>query len=395
MDFANFDEKSFSPEQTTMNRLLRLFGLLLVATFILPVDRRGSLLISVWDQLGSVSVIDSIRLVLPAVVGCVFVWLGFFAKLEVKLKAAIAAGALGMLVLVGVNPFEIFRVVMPPISGNAATLDVIEYRTGVRLDLTPGRFFPREDTLHLVLLGLGLVTLGVGGRYRDKLQSSRLGAYILMAASVLILAYYVAPYSKGKVAASANITLYKGFYKVSGKLVREAKRMEERVDDVWGQTMDRQAAEERKRIDAKIKEGKMAGQLKISAVYFLVIYFVPALLALLGILSWKPSEHKNHRVIAGRLVGWGAGIYLLAFLFPLVMKEAMMETGPGFWPNLRAFIILAAMLMGLTITVALVVRHYVEGGKNDDGLSADPLAWDEEDAGVSAAGTDWDHDDLS
>ncbi len=375
MDFEDFDEAHFSPEQTALNRFLRLFAVLLIATLVLPIDRTAAGdPVNVWDRFGVDSFLEIVRLVIPAVVGLVFAYLGWFAKMEIRLKSSIAAGALAAMVLVGVNPFEVLRIVLPPISADKFTLDSLAYTTGVRLELKDGEFFPREGTLHLLMLGLGLMALGVGGRYRDSLQSSRLGAYIMMGASVIIAAYYIWPYG-GQMAAAKNVELYRNFYKISAKMVEEGEAMEKRLEELGTISHDVNEQRSKAAFEEMIRERKMAGQLKLSSIYFLGIYFIPAALALFGAFGWGRSKYKGHRAVFGRMASWGASVYLLAFLLPLLFKEGMRKGGPGFLPNLRSYILLAVVFVGVTLTVATVLQKFLEPEKNDDALDEDPLAW--------------------
>jgi len=374
MDFEEFDERLFSPDQTSLNRFLRIAGVLLLATAVLPIDRTAAGPVNIWDRFGVISVLETIRLVLPAVVGLVFVYLGWFARLEVKLKAAGGAGALAVMLLFGVNPFEVLRIVLPPISADPYTLDSLAYTTGVRLRLVNGEYFPREDTLHLVLLGFGLAAMGVGGRYRATLQSSRIGAYIMMGATVLIAAYYVWPYG-GKMAAQQNVELYRGFHQVATKMVEEGEEMEDALEEVGVVSHSESAQLHKAEFKVMIRQKKMAGQLKLSSVYFMGIYFLPALIVLFGAFGWGRSRYKGHRAVFGRLGGWGASVYLLAFLLPLLFKEGMRKAGPGFLPNLRSYIILAAVFVGVTLTVSMLLQKVLEPDANDDALHEDPLAW--------------------
>ncbi len=374
MDFENFDEAAFSPQQTSLNRFCKGFAVLLLATAVLPIDRFADAPVNVWDRFGVASTLDTIRLVLPAVLGLVFGYLGFVSRHALKVKSGIVVLGLLLLVLVGVNPFEVLRVVLPPISGSAASLDRIALLTGVSLPMVDGEYFPREDTLHLILLGLGLATLAVGGRYRDLLQSSRLGSYVMMGAAALIVAYYLVPYG-GAPAAKRNLDLYRGFYQVAGKLVEHGELMEKSVEELDDLTLI--TTEEKLALRADAREVKMAGQLKISAVYFMFVYFVPLLLVLLSLPAWKESRYKGHKATFGRLAGWGASVYLLAVLLPLLFKEGMRTTGPGFLPNLRSYFIFAAVFVGITIAGSILLKEVVEPDKDDEGLHDDPLAWKE------------------
>ncbi|MFT5435077.1 MAG: hypothetical protein ACI9OJ_005794, partial [Myxococcota bacterium] len=153
MDFDNFDERVFSPEQTSLSRFLKAIGVLLVLTFVIPISRTGAgTAINVWDKFGMVGFIDLIRLVLPAVVGLAFVYLGFFARMELKLRAGITSGLLLLMVVVGINPLAIFDVVVPPLSGR---------RGEMLLGMVKGEYFPREDLMHVIFLTIGLIGLGV------------------------------------------------------------------------------------------------------------------------------------------------------------------------------------------------------------------------------------------
>ncbi|MFT7623701.1 MAG: hypothetical protein ACI9WU_002884, partial [Myxococcota bacterium] len=216
--------------------------------------------------------------------------------------------------------------------------------------------------------------LGVGGRYRDMLQSSRIGTWIMMGASVLIVAYYVVPYG-GKVAAAKNIELYQGFYEVAGKLVEQGQAMENAIDNLGEEMM--MTSQEKLVLRAGAREVKMAGQLKLSAAYFMVIYFVPLMLVLFGALGWRPSRYRGHRAVFGRMAGWGASVYLLAFLLPLLMKEGMRKSGPGFLPNLRSYFIFATVFVGVTLIGSILIKEFVEPQADDDGLHDNPLAWQE------------------
>lgn len=362
MDFDDFDEAVFNPEQTSLNRFYRAFGVLLLATFVLPIGRTLAASpqpINVWDQFGVASTLDVTRMMLPAVAGAVFIYLGFFGRLGVKLKSGVGAAALLVLVFAGVNPFEILRVVVPPVSGPLA-----EFKFG----MMDGQYFPRENTLHLILLGAGLILLGAGGRYKSLLVRSKLGPYMMMASVVLISAYYLIPYD-GKIAAARNVELYTDFHEFAGELVQTARDLEQEMGDV--------PPEFRREMSSAIKAGKMAGQLKLSAAYFLSIYFVPLLLCLFCIPSWFTSRFQGHRAIWARMCGWGASIYLLAFLFPLLAKESMRKTGEGFFPNLRSYIIFAAVFVGLTLTLSMFIKHLLEPELSDETLPADPLEWKE------------------
>ena len=334
MDFENFDENLFNPQQTVLNRYLKFFGVLLLVTFFLPIDRGP---VNVWDRFGVDGALTLVRLLLPALVGLGFAYLAWLTRLKLGPKAIATSGLLVLMLILGVNPFEILRVVLPPVTGELG-----EELFG----MVDGGYFPREDTLHLVLLGTGLVLLGAGGRYRTQRLSSRIGSIGLIAGAVVLCAYYLVPYEGTKLAFMRNRELYASFHRFAEGLPTE--------------------------------EAGLAGQLKLSAAYFMVIYYVPVVLAGIGAGAWIPSRYKGHRTVFSTIAGWGASAYLLAFLLPMLIKESMRKTGVGFTPNLRSYIIMAAIFVGLTIALAMGVEKLLEPNASDDHLPEDPLAWKEQ-----------------
>ena len=347
MDFENFDERVFSPEQTTLNRYLRAFGVLLLATFLLPIDRGKN----VWDAFGVVSALDAIRLVLPAAVGLGFVYLGFVARIAVLPKAAAIAGSLALVLVVGVDPFEVLRVAVPPVAGGCAT---------TLFGMVDGHYWPREDLLHRVLLGAGLLVLGIGGRYRTLRLRSMIGPGVMIAGTVILLGYYLWPYDSS-VPAKYNIELYKMLHATPAAV--EAGELQGSASCVAQMRFH--------------MEGGKGGQMKLSAVYFLVIYFVPLAIAAFSGLAWRRGRYRGHGAVPARLAGWGSVVYLLAFLFPLLVKEGLRKTGVGFLPNLRSYILLAGIFVGLLLAVPLILREKLEPKAADDGLPDDPFSWAE------------------
>lgn len=400
-------------------------GAVLIATAILPFDRRGASGVNLFDRAGSLRTLAVIRLALPAVVGMGFIYLGLFARFALGIKAAIAAGLLTLMVLVGVDMFEILRVARPPIAGKGG-----ERLFGMRA----GTYFPREDTLHLVLLGAGLCVLGASGRYRTKLQSSKLGSYGLMCGCALLLLYYVVPYKGMKVPAVRNVALtldftsyadklakahedlgktllnwpraghskqgeaFKDYFQASksemyrrmmGGLVREQSQYEITVPEAV------EVIERARKLRVTPVElatyAPAAPQIKVSAWYFTAIYLIPLMLALIAIGAFKPSRYHGHRALYAKAAQWGSIAYLLAFLLPMLAKEGMkseaqakmeqLATGEkwlGFWPNFRAYLLLAVFLSGFVITLSIAVRELIEPERTDAGLPANPLEWRDE-----------------
>lgn len=329
MDFENFDEALYNPRQTTLNRFLIGFGVLLVATFLLPIDRGP---VNIWDRFGVDGGLTVLRLLLPAAVGAAFLYLGVFAKLDVKVKSTVTAGLLATMVVVGVNPFEVLRIVVAPVDPLLTT----------GLGMVDGAYFPREDLTHLILLGAALVTLGVGGGYRAQRQSSRIGAWITMGGGALLAAYYLVPYD-GQIPFARNLTLHGDFNAVAAEIGNE--------------------------------DPAHAGALQLAAAYFAVVYFAPFLLGIVSIGAWFKTRYLGDRILFAKLSGWGAPLYLLGLLLPMLFKEGGRVDGAGFLPNLRSYIILATIMVGLTLAVAMALVAHLEPEATDTELPESPMEW--------------------
>ena len=356
------DEALLDPNQRAVGLTARCVGILLALTWVIPIGRQSGAPVNVWDTFGVADTLEVVRLVLPGVVGILFIIIGFFMRMTVKQKStAMSAGLLALLVF-GVNPFAILSVVTPPIDGRVAEL---------MFGMVEGSYFPREDVTHLVLLGLGLGMFGVAGRYRSTVQTSPIGSYLLVAATFVLMAYYVWPYDSGRVPAVRNATLYSEYHAFPDRLQAGVRAIENQLyqldPEVIHSTHFRKLG----------RDVRLLGQVKLSAAYFAVIYFVPLLLILLALPSLKPSRYRNHRTVPARLVGWGASAYLLAFLFPLVLKESGKTTGDGFLAAARNYLLFAAIFLGSTVSFSAALREWLEPEQNNDCLPEDPLAWKE------------------
>lgn len=365
MDYEDFDGLDFDPQMVAIRRYLKFFSILLLATFILPIDRINLSPVNVWDRFGVDDALTMIRWVLPAVVGLTFLYLGWLSSASLKVTAGLITACLLLVVLVGVNPLEIMRVVVPPLSGGW---------TDTYFGTVEGAYFPREDALHQFFLGAGLVGLGVGGRYSGLLNSSRFSRWISLAAIVMLLAYYLFPYGS-RVPAERNIELYKSYYVFADQTPQFADTLKEKLGKEGRSDEFRQM---RRIAERRIANMKGLGQLRLTAAYYAVVYFIPVLLLLFMLPALKKARYRGHNIIFAGAVGWGASVYLLAFLFPLLVKETMRVTGPGFLGNLRSYIIFAAVFVGLTVGASTFLKEWLEGGATDDHLPKDPLQWTED-----------------
>jgi len=358
--WGELNESLLDPQQQSLNLAARLLGILLVATWILPIGRAQGAPINVWDTFGVVKTIDVVRLLLPGAVGVLFIAVGFFLQLTVKWKSTLMTGGLLSLLAIGINPFAVLSVVIPPIDGRVAEL---------MFDMVDGSYFPREDLLHLTLLGLGLGLFGIAGRYRTLVQTSQLGGYLMAIASAFLVAYYVWPYTSGKVPAIGNASLYAEYHAFPERIQNGVRALENELyqldPDIIHTTHFQKIG----------RDVKLLGQVKLTSVYFLCIYFVPLLLILTAIPALRPSRYLNHRTVPAKLVCWGASAYLMAFLFPLLVKESGRSTGDGFLAALRNYTLFISIFAGLTVAASSALHEWFEPEQSNDTLPADPLSW--------------------
>lgn len=389
MDDADFlDDVDYSPHKRPLDRVLRLLGLVLIGTFFLRVLPEGRPAESIYDTKhiwslfgGGAGALELTRLTWPLLMGVAFVVLGFLRGVGHKWRATIASGLLVIAIVIGVDPLGILDVVLPPVSGDVESLEYIEDVYDVTLRMRDGAYFPREDLMHTALLTLGLLGLGIGGRYRSVRQASRLGGFMLMGGLACLSFYYLIPYA-GRVPAVANQSLYRGFYDYGKARMAEADELEEALDDAPSYI--------RPEIEAGIAEGRMLGRLRFTAYYFLFIYFVPAALGLLGILAWDRSRWRGDRVGWARLASWGASAYVLAFSLPLVLRESMFPDGIGVQPHLRAYLLFGAVMVSATVCGAIALAEWIEPDDEGERLPDDPNEWGEPEAEPEA----WNTEDL-
>ncbi|HIA04991.1 MAG TPA: hypothetical protein EYN06_02655 [Myxococcales bacterium] len=368
MDYDDLDELNFDPKLVALRRYLKFFSFLLLATFVLPIDRANGSPVNVWDRFGVDDTLTIIRLMMPALVGLSFLLLGWLSSFNLKVTSALTTGLLLLMIVLGINPLEIMRVAVPPLSGNWAD----NY-----FGTVAGSYFPREDTLHLFLLGAGLVCLGIGGRYTGLLNSSRYSRWVSTLGVVLLLGYYLFPYG-GRIPIERNVDLYKSYYAFSSETAELGQQLEEQSEDLDSTFKNKQV--QRTIMKKRISNMKNMGRLRLTAVYYASVYFVPLLLLLLMLPALKKARYRGHNISFARAVGWGATIYLLAFLFPLLVKESMRVTGPGFLGNLRSYIIFSAVFLGLSVAASSFLIEMLERNSNDEHLPDNPLMWTEEDA---------------
>ena len=359
-DWGELDDELLDPDQHAIRVTAKVIGLLLLLTWVLPIGRAAGAPVNVWDRFGIVSTWELIRLVMPGLVGLVFVVIGFFVTASVRQKASVMSASLILMLLSGVNPFEILSVVTPPIDGRVAEL---------MFNMTDGQYFPREDTTHTALLGLGLCLLGVAGRYRATVQTSDIGRYLLVAASAILVTYYVWPYGSGKVPALRNAALYSDYHAFPDTVQAGVRALENRLYQLDPEIIYNTHFQKLGR------DARLLGQVKLSAVYFVTIYFVPLMLILLALPSLRPSRYLNHRTVTARLVGFGASAYLLAFLFPLILKESGKQTGDGFLAALRNYILFGGTFLGCTVVFSATLHKWLEPERSNDALPQDPLSW--------------------
>jgi hypothetical protein len=360
--WGDLDESLLDPQQQSLNFVAKTVGILLISTWLIPIGRTEGAPVNVWDTFGVASTLDVTRLILPGFVGVLFVALGFFIKLDVKRKATIMSASLLLMLVLGVNPFAVLSVVTPPIDGRVAEL---------LFGMVEGSYFPREGVWHLALLGLGLGLFGVAGRYRVLVQTSPLGGYLMVAAAALLVAYYVWPYPSGKVPAARNVELYKGYHEFPARVQAGVRALENELYQMDPEIIH---SSHFKKIG---RDARLLGQVKLSAVYFLCIYFVPLVLVFIAIPALKPSRYLNHRTVPAKLVSWGSSTYLMAFLFPLLLKESGKVTGDGFLAALRNYILFVSIFTAATVAVSSALREWVEPDKSNDALPPDPLSWKE------------------
>ncbi len=349
------DELELSPEQAGQTRVYRALGVLFLLSMALPYATVGGVNVFLFEHAANSAGLEIVRAFWPAVVGVGFVALSYLGKLSNPVRAGAALGLFASLLLVGINPLSVIRYATPPIVGDVAV---------VRFGMLPGEFFPREGALHVGLLVTGLVLLAAGARYRARLQSSRMGAWILAAGAVVLLAYYAWPYG-GRMPAIRNVALYSDLYKFGESALAE---FDAQTSDLAELGYDTESVAAKR----AIREGRKVGQLRFTAVYYGAIYFVPALLALAALPALWRSRYRGHRIPFARLAGAGASFFLLAFLLPLVLKDGERL---GALAGLRELSLLSAFIPGLAYALALLLRSVLEPRASDDALPDDPLAW--------------------
>ena len=193
----------------------------------------------------------------------------------------------------------------------------------------------------------------------------------------MLLGYYLFPYG-GRIPIERNVDLYKSYYAFSSETAELGQQLEEQSEDLDSTFKNKQV--QRTIMKKRISNMKNMGRLRLTAVYYASVYFVPLLLLLLMLPALKKARYRGHNISFARAVGWGATIYLLAFLFPLLVKESMRVTGPGFLGNLRSYIIFSAVFLGLSVAASSFLIEMLERNSNDEHLPDNPLMWTEEDA---------------
>ncbi len=360
--WGELDETLLDPNQRAVRFTATAIGVLLMFTWLLPIGRENGAPVNVWDTFGIAGPLELLRLLLPGAVGVWFVILGAFVRSSVRMKTTCMSVGLLTLLGIGINPFAVLRIVTPPIDGRVAELT---------FGMVTGEYFPREDVLHLVFLGLGLGFFGVAGRYRAVVQASPIGGYLMAVATVCLVTYYVLPYDSGAVPAIRNAELYSEYHAFPDQIQAGVRALENRLYQLDPEIIYNSHFQKLGR------DPKLLGQVQLSAVYFGSIYFVPLLLIFLAIPSLKPSRYLNHRTVPAKLVGWGSSTYLMAFLFPLLLKESSKETGDGFLAALRNYILFISIFAGATVAFSEAIREWVEPNATNDVLPADPLSWKE------------------
>ncbi len=353
------------PTQFTLSgvdRLARILGGLLSVSWLLTAQAApDAARVGLFTALGQVSMLEAARLLAPGLAGLGLLALSFLRRPTLQWKAiAILVGVL-LPVLLGQNPFTVFRAVVPPLDGDLM-VDII--------GAVEGRYFPREDVLHRALFAAGMLLLALGARVRTVRVASPLGARLLLAGAVLFGAYYVVPYSGApvmRVAALQNVETTKRFYTFADDLVAKGRELEKELET----SEARPGAKAWLKREARALE--QASPLRLTSVYFAVIYFTPALLTLLSLLLVRRARYQGDGVGLSRLLGFCAMSYLLAFLLPLVLKAGLQGEIPGLGPLLREYLVLAGLVVGLPLAGAFLLEDVVSA-EADEALPPDPVA---------------------